>query len=309
MNARLILAVLAASLLIQGAGSSSAETELRAARAIPIRKVQPPDNASFPNISAMVRKAVEELAQEAGFPQGKVLRIHVGGHGRESSAEDIWQNVIEMARASGADAAIALDFPEMRGPGEELTWHWRSVKASKKTALAVAAINACRGSVVWSMRGESAMAENIVRMYEVATEELKPLIRVEGNIVMDSYPFASAPFMPREISGEFLSQVGGTVYLNFTKFGHWSNPLSGGPKLVNVCVAPGGHPISHGYYEVVDLSRQLETLEISGAPVETVKAFVERIGTCEYLEDMLGDLPRTELPNHTPPMVTPVIRK
>lgn len=309
MNARLTLAAFAAALLLQGAAPCSAETELRAARPIPIRKVQPPDNASFPIISAMVRKTVEELAQEAGVPQGKVLRIHVGGHGRESSAEDIWKNVIEMARASGADAAIALDFPELRGPGEEVTWHWRSVKASKKTALAIAAINVCPRSVVWSMRGESAMAENIVRMYEVAPDELKPFIRVERNIVMDSYPFASAPFMPREIPAGFLSQVGGTVYLNFTKFGHWSNPLAGGPKLVNVCVAPGGQPISHGWYEVVDLSRQLETLEISGAPVETVKAFAERIGTCAYLQDMLGDLPRTELPNNTPPVIGPLFRK
>ena len=188
-----------------GAGSICAQAELRAARPIPIRKVQPPDDFTYPQVEAVIRQTVEGLAQEAGLPEGGVLRVYVGGHGRKSSAELNWDNAIEMARVSGADAAIVLDFPEQRGPGEEWTWHWRSVLSSKKTAAVVAAVNAYRRSIVWSMRGESAMAENIVRMYEVAPDALKPLIRVQRNIVMDSYPFAAAPFMPRKIDQKFLN--------------------------------------------------------------------------------------------------------
>ncbi|HAH06174.1 MAG TPA: hypothetical protein DCM05_06540 [Elusimicrobia bacterium] len=305
MRTGLLRVVIGLLLLACAAPSVQAQGEWRAVRPIPIRKLQPPDGATYPQVQALVRGVVEELAQEAGLPKGKTLRVHVAGHGRESSAEDIWQNVITMARVAGADAAVALDFPELRGPGEELTWHWRSIKAGNKTALAVAALNAAPGAEVWSMRGESAMAENIVRMYDMAAPELKPLIRVSRNIVMDSYPFAQAPFMPKEIPAGFLAQVGGTVYLNFTKFGHWSNPLKGGPKLVNICVAPGGQAVSHGWYEVVEESRLLEELEISGASRERVEAFARKIGTCRYFHDLLDGLSQTELPNGDRPSPIP----
>ena len=145
----------------------------------------------------------------------------------------------------------------------------------------------------------------LLAMSAPAAPELKPLIRVSRNIVMDSYPFAQAPFMPKEIPAGFLAQVGGTVYLNFTKFGHWSNPLKGGPKLVNICVAPGGQAVSHGWYEVVEESRLLEELEISGASRERVEAFARKIGTCRYFHDLLDGLSQTELPNGDRPSPIP----
>jgi hypothetical protein len=125
---------------------------------------------------------------------------------------------------------------------------------------------------------------------------------------MDSYPFAAAPFMPKELSEEFLRQVGGTVYLNFTKFGHWSNPLAGGPRLVNVCVAPNGQAVGHGSYDYWEPTKELETLEMSGAPRETVKAFVEKIGACGYLTNMMEDIRAPELAGEKFPLAAPFSR-
>ena len=106
-----------------------------------------------------------------------------------------------------------LDFPEFRGILQGLGWRGASVSGAKKTGTMVAAINTTPGAQVWSMKGESGMAENIIRMYEVVSPDLRLHLQVKTNVVIDSVPFSALPGLPRRVNDNWLKQIGGTMFV------------------------------------------------------------------------------------------------
>ena len=255
--------------------------------------VRLPENYSFNSVQTLARNITDEVRHQLGIPQ---VNFHVTGHGWRDSPENHLEHAALMAKASGAQAAIVLDFPEFRSISGTLWWHGASVSGARKTGTLVAAINSTPGAQVWSLKGESGMAENIVRMNELVQPELRQHLQVATNVVLDSYPFSAVPFVPRKVNDEWLKQVGGTVYVNRTSPGahldpmqgklvfHWSNPLQGtGDKLVNVPMTLAGEGIGHARWKDLTVpgwginpSLILETQQIAGAPRQTVLDLAER---------------------------------
>ncbi|MCX5786398.1 MAG: hypothetical protein NTX59_11990 [Elusimicrobia bacterium] len=240
---------------------------------------------SLSSAQSLVKKLVEDSKNRNLVKGGDNIKFLVTGHGWRAVAEDHLQYAAFLSKASASDIGIILNFPEFRSNTQSFIWHSCNVSAARKTAALVAAINTTPGAVTWLMYGESAMAEIIVRMYDEADSGIKNLLAVKSNAVVDSYPFSAWPFVPRKVNENWLKQLGGSLYVNHTIFGHWSNKLRGGPQVVNICIAPRGQAVGHGQYENLPESIELERMEVSGASLESLTAYVKGAGPCEDARD------------------------
>jgi len=244
----------------------------------PVYVLRLADNPVFLDVCGNIAGILKAVRESSGLASNGKIKFHVTGHGMATPVRYEFHNGQALASAAGADAVLVLDFPEFRS-ASIIAWPLASRQAARKTALTVAAINFSGQAEVWSMRGDSGMAENIVKMTEIAPE-LADFISVRTNVVLDSYPFSKAPFVPRKVSPELLKRIGGKMFVNYTKFGHWSNPLAGdSEKLVNVCVAPGGKAVDHVDYWG-EATRQLLIMEIAGASSAEINSYVANLGSC-----------------------------
>jgi len=252
---------------------------------IPAYVLRLPDDYNFFGTYDLVMDMANSIHARFRSLSGRKIRFYIGGHGWNSRAEYVVPNAQDLGYYAGADIALVLDFPEFRGAMATIAWPEASQSASQKTATAVAAINALNNAEVWAMRGESGMAESIVKMMEFAPE-YADMLKVKTYVILDSYPFSDFPFVPHKVPAQFLKQIGGKMYIHYTKFGHWSNPLSGDPeKLVNICVAPGGEAVPHSNYWLNPQSRELLRMEIAGRPLSEVNDYLNKIGKCGKIPD------------------------
>ena len=237
------------------------------------------ENDSFVQAQILVKKLINDSRNRKIVKASEKIKFMITGHGWRSVPEDHIQYAAFMSEASDSEICILMDFPEFRS--NPISWHSSNVSASKKTVAITAAINTADNAEVWSMFGESGMAEAIIRMYDVTKGEIRNLLAVKSNIVIDSYPFSAWPFIPRKVNDKWLEQVGGSIYVNYTLFGNFSNKLRGGPKVVNICAALNGEGIPHGQYENIPEIVELERLEISGASIKQILGYVKSVCSCK----------------------------